>query len=213
MAPRTGVCTSQFSPAFACMRPGRAGPCRGMLTPMPDDGLDLGSLGWRARLDVRISGAPAVVRGGVVFVAMLPLVALLAHVGWGGPTSWVTCGVSGGVVVWTVARRWDTTMNPTERRLVTRAVLTGNSTGDPVLDGHALTLLASRRNTPMWLERLMLSLVMLTLAVTAVVTAVVVSPWLLLCFPAVFGLAAGALPYILLRVDDNMAALSDEAAT
>jgi hypothetical protein len=103
-------------------------------------------------------------------------------------------------------------MSSTERRLVARAVLTGISTGDPVLDGHALSLLAHRRNTPMWLERLTLGLVTLSVVIIVFVTAVVISPWLLLCVPAVIAVAASCLPYVLLPVDRNMAALSDETA-
>jgi hypothetical protein len=169
-----------------------------------DDRLSYDGLAWPLRLSVWMAGAPIIVRAAVTGVAVLPL----AAIAFDGPGPLVGAVLAALVV--TILRRRRTTMNATEWRLVARAVLTGISTGDPELDDHALSLLAQRRRSPMWLERLVLSGVALSLLVIVFVAARFASPWWLLDLPAVIVVAAGAVPYIGLPLDHNIAALSDE---
>jgi hypothetical protein len=161
---------------------------------------------WATRLALFLGGGPWRLRAVVTSLAVLPIVAVLS-IWTGRPVllTWISGAALGVVATFAAYRRdRDALFGPEETRLAARAVLTGAGTGDPDLDGHALGLLDARMRVGQTPERIALSVVLLLLMAAPIVAGIRSSVWWLLMLPLETALAAAAIPYLTLDIEENI---------
>jgi hypothetical protein len=159
---------------------------------------------WATRLALLMGGVPSRARAFVTWIAVLPIVVTLS--GWmGSPAllTWIGAGAVGVVGV-LFARRRDLPFTPEEKRLTARAVLTGDDTGDPDLDGYALRVLDTRKRIGEVPEKTALSVVTLSLLAGPILASITSSVWWLLMLPLEAAVVAGLAPYLALDTDENV---------
>jgi hypothetical protein len=138
------------------------------------------SLSLPQKMRIWLSGLPQGTTGAVAWLAVLPLVALPWPPHGGGAIRWaVLPGVLIAVVLQARGQRLD--LSRSQRRGAVRAALTGESSGDPDADAHAMYRLAGAARVNGTANRAALLVVGAVAVGLPVIAAAVSSRWWLLC--------------------------------
>jgi hypothetical protein len=140
----------------------------------------------------------------ISWIAGIPVAVLLVKLMHGGVVLLCLVLVSVAVTTPIVRRSANDLTVASEKRVVTRAVLLGESTGDATLDAYALDNLEHRRRVGQLPENFALTVVILGIIAAPVLAGIAYSAWWLSMLPVDMSVAAGLVAYLGLDVDHNI---------